>query len=172
MGIQTTVDSSRRCVGAGNSSFDLNLPAVVRESMNGKTPRSPYEKLGGLVFLGRTIDKIRLKRTGELRPDFVELMGKGLDARIMDYLGLDYAQFAEFVLSGASDEECATYCTTNGRKLTENLLVIWNDFACKRGCNDSGTPVLEKFKAGSGLSHRADITTIFEYMEVDEGRKP
>lgn len=140
--------------------------------MNDKTPRSPYEKLGGMVFLGRTIDKIRWKKTGELRPDFFELMGKGFDARIMDFLGLDYARFAEFVLTGASDQACVDYCAANGRKMTENLLVIWNDFACKRGLNDSGTPVLEKFKAGSGLSHRADLTTIFEYMEVDEGRKP
>jgi len=140
--------------------------------MNQKTPRSPYEKLGGLVFIGRTIDKIRLKKSGELRPDFFELMGKGFDARIMDYLGLDYAQFTDYVLSGASDEECVAYCTAHGRKLSENAVVIWNDFACKRGFNDSATPVLEKFKVGSGLSARTDLTTIFEYMEVDEGRRP
>ena len=140
--------------------------------MQQKTPRSPYEKLGGLVFLGRTIDKIRLKRTGELRPDFHEMMGKGFDARLMDFLGLDYAKFVERVLGGASDEDCVAYCVAHGRPLTDNVLVIWNDFACKRGQNDSATPVLEKFKAGSGLSDRADITTIFEYMEVDEGRKP
>jgi hypothetical protein len=137
-----------------------------------KTPRSPSEKLGGLVFLGRTIDKIRLKHAGELRPDFEELMGKGLDARIMDYLGLDYAKFAEFVLTGASDEECVAYFTSNGRKLSENAVVIWNDFASKRGHNDAGTPILAKFKEASGFADRADITTIFEYMEVDEGRRP
>jgi hypothetical protein len=140
--------------------------------MNHKTPRSPYAKLGGLVFLGRTIDKIRLKKSGELRPDFYELMGKGLDGRIMDYLGLDYAKFTELVLGGATDEECVAYCAANGRNLSENALVIWNDFASKRGTNDSASSALEKFKAGSGLSHRADLTTIFEYMEVDEGRKP
>lgn len=140
--------------------------------MNQQTPRSPYEKLGGLVYLGRTIDKIRLKHAGELRPDFFELMGKGFDARIMDYLGLDYATFAAFVLGGATDEQCVAYCAAHGRALSENALVIWNDFACKRGFNDSATTALENFKAGSGLSGRTDLTTIFEYMEVDEGRKP
>ena len=136
-----------------------------------ETPRSPYEKLGGLVYLGRTIDKLRLKQAGELRPDFYALMGQGIDARIMDYLGLDYAKFAEIVLNGATDEQCVAYCLSHGRPLSENARMIWNDFACKRGWQDSATPVLEKFKAESGLSHRADIQTIFEYMEVDEGRK-
>ena len=140
--------------------------------MSDKTPRSPYEKLGGLVYLGRTIDKIRLKKSGELRADFHELMGSGLDARIMDYLGLDYAAFAAFVQDGATDEECVAYVAQHGRRLSENGVLIWNDFACKRGWKDSGTPILEKFKAGSGLAGRDDITTIFEYMEVDEGRKP
>ena len=75
-----------------------------------KTPRSPYEKVGGLVFLGRTIDKIRLKAAGQLRPDFFALMGDGYDARIMKHLDLEYPKFAEFVLTGATDEECWQYC--------------------------------------------------------------
>jgi hypothetical protein len=71
-----------------------------------KTPRSPYDQVGGLTYLGRCIDKIRLKEAGQLRPDFYELMGKGYDARIMSYLELDYEKFAEFVLTGATDEQC------------------------------------------------------------------
>lgn len=137
-----------------------------------KTPRCPYEKIGGLVYLGRTIDKIRYKKTNELRPDFHELMGKGFDARIMGFLELDYAKFADFVLTGASDDECLQYCVQNGRKLNDLAILIWNDFASKRGWRDSGTEILEKFKAESGLASRNDIQTLFEYWEVDEGRKP
>lgn len=140
--------------------------------MTQKTPRSPYEKLAGLYFLGRTIDKIRLRQTGELRPDFFELMGKGFDARIMAYLELDYAVFAEFVRSGATDEACAAYVREKGRPLNEVTTLIWNDFAGKRGWRDSGTEILERFKAESGLSSRTDILTFFEYWDVDEGRKP
>ncbi|BET67619.1 hypothetical protein ASA1KI_25370 [Opitutales bacterium ASA1] len=137
-----------------------------------ETPRSPYEKIGDLVFLGRTIDKIRLKAAGRLRPDFFALMGDGYDARIMNYLKLDYAAFAEFVLSGASDAECWQYCVRNGRKLSDVDVLIWNDFAAKRGWRDSVSGLLEKFKAESGLAGRDDIQTFFEYWEVDEGRKP
>ena len=136
-----------------------------------KTPRSPYDKVGDLVFLGRTIDKIRLKAAGQLRPDFFELMGDGYDARIMGYLNLDYPKFAEFVLTGPSDDECWQYCVQNGRKLNDLDVLIWNDFAAKRGWRDAVSDLLEKFKAKSGLAARSDIQTFFEYWEVDEGRK-
>lgn len=137
-----------------------------------KTPRSPYEKIGGLYFLGRTIDKIRLKAAGSLRPDFFALMGDGYDARIMAYLNLEYTKFAEFVRSGASDDECWQYCVENGRKLKEVEVLIWNDFASKRGWRDGVSQLLEDFKAKSGLAGRTDLQTFFDYWEVDEGRKP
>jgi len=137
-----------------------------------KTPRSPYEKVGGLVFLGRTIDKIRLKAAGQLRPDFFALMGDGYDARMMKHLDLAYAKFADFVLTGATDEECWQYCVQNGRKLNEVDQLIWNDFATKRGWKDAASGLLDKFKAESGLAGRSDIETFFEYWQVDEGRKP
>lgn len=137
-----------------------------------KTPRSPYEKVGGLVFLGRTIDKIRLKAAGQLRPDFFALMGDGYDARIMRHLNLDYAKFAEFVLTGATDDECWQYCVRQGRELNDVDKLIWNDFSAKRGWKDAASGLLEKFKAESGLASRSDIVTFFDYWEVDEGRKP
>ncbi|MBK9990832.1 MAG: DUF5069 domain-containing protein [Verrucomicrobia bacterium] len=72
--------------------------------------------MGGLYYLGRCIDKIRMKQANQLRPDFFELMGKGFDARIMGYLELDYGQFTAFVLTGAADEQCWEYCVQHGRK--------------------------------------------------------
>ena len=136
-----------------------------------KTPRSPYEKIGGLVYLGRCIDKIRLTQAHQLRPDFYELMGKGYDARIMGYLELDYAEFTEFVQTGALDEQCWEFCVKHGKKPSELTTLIWNDFASKRGWRDSASELLAKFKTESGLSHRDDLVTLFEYWEVDEGRK-
>lgn len=137
-----------------------------------KTPRSPYEKVGGLYFLGRSIDKIRLKQSQQLRPDFHEMMGKGFDGRIMGFLELDYEKFAEFVRTGATDEQCWEYCQQHGRKLNEQTTLIWNDFASKRGWRDSASELLVKFKTESNLASRDDLQTLFEYWEVDEGRKP
>lgn len=137
-----------------------------------KTPRSPYEKIAGMYFLGRTIDKIRFRHSGELRPDFFELMGKGFDGRVMTYLDLDYAKFAEFVLTGADDAQCAEYVKIEGRPVNEVIALIWNDFASKRGWKDAASELLERFKTESGLASRSDIQTLFKYWEVDEGREP
>lgn len=146
--------------------------STITMTIHYKTPRSPYDRIGGLYYLGRTIDKIRLKQSNELRPDFYALMGDGYDARIMGYLELDYAKFAQFVLTGASDEDCWAYCGEHGRKMNVLTTLIWNDFASKRGWLDSVSGLLEKFKSASGLAERKDIQTFFEYWEVDEGRKP
>jgi hypothetical protein len=50
--------------------------------------------------------------------------------------------------------------------------LVWNDFASKRGWHDSASELLGKFKTESGLASRDDLQTLFEYWEVDEGRKP
>ena len=50
-------------------------------------------------------------------------------------------------------------------------LVSWNAFVKKFGWRDKATPVLERLKAQSAPSHRGDLVTMLEYMEVDEGRK-
>ncbi len=42
----------------------------------------------------------------------------------------------------------------------------------KRGWRDEASENLEKYKALSGLAHRADLVTFFDYYEVDEGRAP
>ncbi len=85
---------------------------------------------------------------------------------------MDYAQFTEFVLTDATDEQCWDYCVQHGRKINDLTTLIWNDFASKRGWRDSASELLAKFKAESGLSAREDLQTLFEYWEVDEGRKP
>ena len=44
-------------------------------------PKSPYFKAGGLVYLPRMFDKMRLHLAGELPEDYHELRGKGMDGR-------------------------------------------------------------------------------------------
>ena len=36
---------------------------------------------------------------------------------------------------------------------------------------DGSTQELETYKAASGLAHRTDLVTFFDYYEVDEGRR-
>ena len=133
-------------------------------------PISAYTKLGGLYFLARTLDKIRKHARGELHEDHHAFLGKGFDGRLCHFLGLQYEALKSRVLAGGTDEEILAWCQQHGRKITDPDVLIWNGFAAKRGWRDDATSTLEKNKADSGLAHRGDLLTFFDYYEVDEGR--
>ena len=135
-------------------------------------PITAFAQLGGLYFLPRTLDKIRRHARGELHPDHHEFLGKGFDGRLCHFLGLRYEALVARTLAGGTDEEVLAWIRQHGRPLGEIDVLIWNGFSAKRGWRDDATPGLEKNKAGSGLAHRTDLLTFFDYYEVDEGRAP
>jgi len=133
-------------------------------------PITAFQKLGGLYFLPRTLDKIRKHARGELHSDHHEFLGKGFDGRLCHFLGISYQDLKTRTLAGGTDDEILAWIRERGRPITEVDQLIWNGFAAKRGWRDDATPTLEKQKAESGLAHRADLQTFFDYYEVDEGR--
>ena len=135
-------------------------------------PISAFIKVGGLYFFARTLDKIRKHARGQLHADHHEYLGKGFDGRLCHFLGVGYESLKTRVLTGGTDEEIFAWCQEKGRKINDVDVLIWNGFAAKRGWRDDATPGLEKNKADSGLAHRTDLLTFFDYYEVDEGRAP
>ena len=135
-------------------------------------PISAYQKVGGLYFFPRTLDKIRKHARGGLHEDHFEFLGKGFDGRLCHFLGVPYEALKARTLEGGTDEEIFAWCQAHGRRINEVDVMIWNGFASKRGWRDEATPGLEKNKADSGLAHRTDLLTFFDYYEVDEGRAP
>ena len=135
-------------------------------------PLTAFQQLGGLYFLPRTLQKIRLLSRGELHPEHHEFIGKGFDGRLCHFLGISYDALKQRTLTGGTDEDIFGWIRQNGRALTDADLLIWNGFASKRGWRDDATPTLERQKAESGLAHRTDLLTFFDYYEVDEGRAP
>ncbi len=135
-------------------------------------PVTAFAKVGGLYFLPRSLDKIRKHARNELHSDHFDFLGQGLDRRLCNFLGLAYADLKARTLAGGTDEEIFAWTQEHGRKLNELDIVMWNGFASKRGWRDEATVNLEKIKADSGLAHRTDILTFFDYYDVDEGRTP
>lgn len=137
-------------------------------------PRSAYDVVGGIFFFARMLDKMRLHAAGNLPSDYHPNLGKGLDGRTCRFLGVDYAALRKRVLQGGEDREILAWCFQEGRQPSEEELLVWNSFMCKRGWRDEDagtTQELERYKAQSGLSARSDILTFFDYYEVDEGRR-
>jgi hypothetical protein len=126
-----------------------------------KTPRSPLDQVGGLVYFPRMLDKIRLSARGQLRQDFQENLGIVFDGRCTRYLHISYADLVDRVLEGGSDEEVLEWCFAKGRKLNEEEIFAWNQFMTKRGLNDDASDELEEYKEASGLANRSDVKNLF-----------
>ncbi|MGE5209100.1 MAG: DUF5069 domain-containing protein [Alphaproteobacteria bacterium] len=134
--------------------------------------RSPLEKIGGLFYFGRMLDKIRLHARGELPSDYHANMGKGFDEKCVKFLRVDYNQLVDRVKKGGTDSEILEWCFTIGHQPSEYDIYVWNEFMRKRGWNDEVSDMVDRRKAEAGMADRSDIQTSFQFIDADEGRLP
>ena len=66
--------------------------------------RSPRERVGGLYYFGRMLDKIRCHLREELPEEYRPNFGVGLDGMLCGMLGLAHADLIEKMRVDGSDE--------------------------------------------------------------------
>ncbi len=140
----------------GNQDRTMKVPGL----------RHSAEQVGGLVFFGRMLDKIRLHAAGRLPSDYKR--GTGTDARVCRLLHIEYPKLVERVLNGGNDEELLAWCFAQGRRPEEEEIFMFNAFLSKRGWRDNQTAELEQMKRERGFADRADIQTFFDFHKADE----
>jgi Domain of unknown function (DUF5069) len=125
-----------------------------------------------MVYFPRMLDKIRLHARGELSEEYHKNLGaqRAADGACCNFLRVNYVDLVERVKQGGSDEEILEWCFEKGRRLNEGDIVVWNGFASKLGWRDFATPLLEENKEKYGAGDRADIVTIPDLIDFDEGR--
>jgi gluconokinase len=116
------------------------------------------------------IEKIRLHATGELHEDYLPNLGKGFDHSCCLFLSINYEKFAAAVLTGLSDEALWSWIMQHGKIPSEEEITVWNAFMIKWGWRDEGIFLLARRLKEGGFEQRADIQTMFDYMDLDEGR--
>lgn len=133
--------------------------------------RSPYVKVGRLVYFGRMLDKIRLHAAGKLpAPDYGANLGKGFDGRCCNFLRVSYDDLKVRVLAGdLNDEALLAWCHERGGPRTDEECEVWNGFMIKRGWRDAAAAVLAQRIKESALES-APVLTMFDYLDYDEGR--
>ena len=136
-------------------------------------PRSPYDAINGLVYFPRMLDKIRLNDKGLLPPLYLPHLGSGFDERCLNFLGVKYEDVKQLVLAGQPDEKVFEWCMANGRTPTDQDIEVWSGFMTKRGWRDDASERIVLRLKESGLEHRdKDVFTMFDFIDVDEGRTP
>ena len=132
--------------------------------------RSPSSKVGGIVYFGRMLDKIRQNQKGELSADYQANLGRGFDSSCCSFLHIDYNQLMERAKDGGSDDEILQWCFSVGRQPNHDEVYVWNEFMRKRGWNDELSEILKRRKKEAGMAGRSEIQTMFTFIDADEGR--
>lgn len=135
-------------------------------------PCSPYQCEQGLFYFPRMLEKIRLRQRGELATDYHANLGKGFDQSCCEFFHVGYADVVAQVEAGRSDAEVFAWCCLQGRRPDAHEIHVWNEYMRKRGWNDEFAERLKSRLEGLGMAGRADVLTMFDLLEVDEGRSP
>jgi len=134
--------------------------------------RSPYVKVGRLVYFGRMLDKIRLHAAGKLPADYVANLGEGhpnfIDGRCCRFLGISYQDVVERTLAGGTDIGILDWAHGKGGPRSDEDCRIWNSYMTRIGWRD---PRLQQRIREYGLEARS-IETFFDLIDADEGRTP
>ena len=131
-------------------------------------PRSPYERMLGIVFLPRTIDKARAELAGT---EGEYLFRAGQSAPGLDLLGISPEQLFEALAEHGTDTEIRDWIAENAAPRSDLEIARYNREAIERRAK---TPEQiewhRNYLAGVGLAELADIVTSVERLEWDEGR--
>jgi hypothetical protein len=84
--------------------------------------RHSAEQVGGIVFFGRMLDKIRLHAQGKLPADYN--VGPGFDGRVCRFLHVEYPAVVQRTLAGGTDDEILAWCFAHGRKPNEEEIRV------------------------------------------------
>lgn len=141
--------------------------------MSTKLPRSPYDSIKGLCYFPRMLDKIRIHAAGQLPEAYHPHLGDGFDGRCLNLLHVKYEDVKARVAAGDSDEQILEWCLANGRRLTEEEIEVWSGFMAKRGWRDEASErIVFRLKEAGLESRDKDAVTMFDFIDLDEGRTP
>jgi len=136
-------------------------------------PRSPYDAVNGLVYFARMLDKIRLFDARLLPAVYHKHLGRDFDGRCLNFLHVKYEDVRKLVLTGEKDEAVLEWCYKNGHQATEEEVETWSGFMMKRGWRDEASErILFRLKEAR-IEHRdKEVVTMFDFIDIDEGRTP
>ena len=135
----------------------------------GNYPRSGRDLAAGVVFLGRSIDKMRADLAGTAG-EYVAM--RGLSQRVFDLYGVTAEQFREAVKANPDDEGVVRWLEQHGKKPTQQEIEAHNEAVLSRGPQDEAG--WERFRANLakiGHANRTDIKTNVDAEDLEEGRE-
>jgi hypothetical protein len=105
----------------------MNAPEKLKllaKDLTKEFPRSPREMLAGYVIAARAVDKCRavLAGTGGEYHS-----GCPVDAMFLEFAGIGYDKFRDFVATGATDAEMTTWIQQQAKPRPRAEIIQWNN---------------------------------------------
>ena len=131
-------------------------------------PRSPYDTLGGIRFLPRTIDKMRADLDGKVGEYYART---GFSTRLFALFAIDADGFEAIVRAHDTDEGVLEGLLAH-KHPTEEEIAAYNHVVetwpeGNPEAQERHRTMLEK----AGLAHRTDIVTMADRLDLDDGRE-
>lgn len=129
-------------------------------------PRSPYDALGGITFLPRTIDKMRAYiagTVGEYRPK------TGYSERLFARFGVTADEFEQIVREHPDDEGVLRALLAR-KPLTDEEIEAWNRESMAWPPDEAGRARHRRLLEEAGYGHRTDIEAMYDRLDLDDGR--
>ena len=130
-------------------------------------PRSPREKLGGLVHLARMIDKARAKAAGTIGEYIYPCP---LDQSLLEFLGVSGDAFYEAV-KDRSDQEILNWLKKNSKPRDAGEIEEWNRAFLNRTPRNEESMKHFLETRNRLAPRRTDITAWPDLLDLEEGRE-
>lgn len=130
---------------------------------------SPYlPHTCGLMHLPRVLEKIRRHWRGTLTPYYAQTLGRGFDDLLCEHLRIPFATLMEAVRANPGQRELDGVLA--GIFPSDLRIHEWNRKLVQRGLAGYSRERLDLRKQELSLTHRDDILTMCDLLEVAEGR--
>jgi hypothetical protein len=125
-------------------------------------PRTPREQLDGLIFLPRSIDKVRATLPGG-NPGAYRI--EGLTQAMLETLGVPLDAFTLAVSAADDDDEVAAFLREQAPR---SKYATWNAVLCAR--EPRGGNRAEALTVYPWLAERPDLVLVLDVLEEDDKR--
>ena len=130
-------------------------------------PRSPYDKTGGYVMLGRTVDKARAKLEDTLGEYMYDCP---LDQHLFEFLAIDAESLLDAVKTRLTDSVVVEWVKENQASRNEADIEAFNEKISRLGPEDVESKQYFEEIRQQVAPDLLDLDSWFDLIEADEGR--
>lgn len=142
---------------------------LLARDLTRQFPRSPRETLAGYVIAARAVDKCRSVLAGTAGEYH---SGCPVDQMWLDFAGLQYEAFRDFVATGATDAEMADWIQKTAKPRPRIEIIRWNNEQREKRLSELPDGIQEYMEdyIPKFVRHNRPVYVLFDVYDIEEQR--